>query len=145
MNLVLVLLPFAGAVWLIVTLRRRIWPGPDGVDLTDWHPAHHDPAGNVWAIIPPGGYGYWTLFAPGSGTDGPFPYEGVTPAAILPATGPGEYDAELCLADVDAWLGPWVEQVTGARVLEMAEGLSAPYGPDGDLYEYVIYARVVAS
>ncbi|WP_163552030.1 hypothetical protein [Candidatus Frankia alpina] len=143
MNLFLALLPFVASVWLVVTIRRRIGAGPVGIDLSDWHPRHRVPAGDVWAVTPPCGYGHWTLFAPGS-RSGPWPYEGITPAATRPATEPGEYHVQLCLDDVAAWLGPWVEQVTGTRVVEMVEGLSAPYGPAGDLYEYVIYVRVVA-
>jgi hypothetical protein len=128
-------------------ILRRLLAGParpwDGNDLTAWHPAHRDPAGDVWAITPPCGHGLWALFAPGSPSGGPIPYEGVTPASTHPATPEFGGDSDrTVLAGVEGWMRPWVERVSGRPVVEMAGGWGAPYGRDGDLYEYVIYARV---
>ncbi len=143
MNLLLALFLLAAPTLVVVAIRRRIRTGWDGADLTGWHPAHRDPAGDVWAVTPPCGSGMWTLFAPGSPVDGPYPYDRVTPAGFHATDGPD--DDRLSLADVEAWMRPWIEQVTGARVVQMAEGWSTPYGSDGDHQEYVIYARVEAS
>ncbi|ORT46985.1 hypothetical protein [Frankia sp. KB5] len=143
MRIGLVLLAVALAVVIVIALRRRLRATWEGTDLTGWHPAHRDPSGDVWAITPPCGYGMWTLYAPGAPTPGPFPYAGVTPAAIHPTLGFGGDHDRLRLADVETWMRPWVERVSAGRVVDMAEGWSAPYGPGGIQQEYVIYARVV--
>ncbi len=145
MNRLFVLLLLAAIALAVIAIRRRIRTEWTGTDLTSWHPAHRDPAGDVWAITPPCGYGHWALFAPGAPVDGPFPYAGVTPAAVHPTAGFGEDHDRLRLVDVEHWMRPWVEQASGGRVAEIAEGLSAPYGPHGYQQEYVIYARVVTS
>jgi hypothetical protein len=130
--------------WLATRRRHSNLPSWDGNDLTVWHPAHHDPGGDVWAVTPPCGYGTWTLYAPGSPNGGPWPYVDVTPAAEHPTLHDDEAEGadRLVLADDEHWMRPWIEQVSGGRVTEMTEGWGEPYGPDRDLLEYVIYARV---
>jgi len=54
-----------------------------------------------------------------------------------------EENGEDDLAAISGWLEPWLEQVTGARAIDLVEGWSAPYGPVPDR-EYVIYAQVDA-
>ncbi|KDA44970.1 hypothetical protein [Frankia sp. BMG5.23] len=145
MRIGLVLLAVALAVVIVIGLRRRLRVAWDGDDLTGWHPAHRDPSGDVWAVTPPCGDGLWTLYAPGAPTGGPYPYQGATWASTHVADDRfgGDHD-RLRLADVEGWMRPWVERVSAGRVVDMAEGWSAPYGPGGTQQEYVIYARVVA-
>jgi len=90
----------------------------------------------------PFGHRHWKLYAPGSPVPGPFHYEGVKPAGREPADDYDDYRDGETLADAEYWLWPWVEQVSGGQVVDMVEGWGEPYGPDGDLLEYVIYARV---
>lgn len=145
LDLLAVAVVLAGAFVLRLGLHRRPRrgePGWVGNDLFAWHPEHHHPAGSVWAITPPCGSGRWSLYAPGAPTDGPWPYLGVAPAATHPTAGFGGDSDRTELADVEAWMRPWVERVSGGRVAAMTEGLGEPYGPAGTYYEYVIYARV---
>jgi hypothetical protein len=94
----------------------------------------------VWALTPPCGYGYWELWAPGSADpDAVFPYADAEPHALHPSR--EEENGEDDLAAISWWLEPWLERGTGARVIDLVEGWSAPYGPVPDR-EYVIYARV---
>jgi hypothetical protein len=111
-------------------------------DLSAWHAEHHDPAGQVWAVRPPCGYGEWALYPPGTARDD----NGFTvgPAADRhPATElfGGDTDG-LELADVEHWMRPWVAAVADGPVVEMTEGWSLPYGRGRGWMEYVIYARV---
>ncbi|THJ71581.1 hypothetical protein [Candidatus Frankia alpina] len=144
MNAALALVVVVLAV-VVVAVRRRVRARWDGMDLSAWHPAHRDPAGDVWAVTPPYGYGLWTLFAPGSITPGLAPYHRVTPAGVHTVDGFGGDSDRLRLVDAEVWMRPWIERVAGGRVVEMAEGWSEPYGPAGTTQEYVIYARVVTS
>ncbi|SBW17218.1 hypothetical protein FDG2_0113 [Candidatus Protofrankia californiensis] len=125
-------------------VRRR--PGVhqpwQDVDLGLWHTAHADPHGLVWAVTPPCGRGRWALYPPGAPTGGAYPYKDVAPASTHPTAGFGGDHDWLALADVEAWMRPWVERVSGGRVLAMVEGWGATYGPRNSLREYVIYARV---
>ncbi|OHV23265.1 hypothetical protein BBK14_24395 [Parafrankia soli] len=146
LDLLAVAVVLAGAFVLRLGLHRRPGrggePGWVGNDLSAWHAAHRDPFGEVWAVTPPCGSGQWSLFAPGSPTGGAWPYLDVAPAATHPTAGYGGDSDRTELADVESWMRSWVEQASGGRVTAMVEGWSEPYGPDGDLAEYVIYARV---
>lgn len=125
------------------TLRRLFRPGRRLPMLDDWSAMHTDPASGVWAVSPPCGHGLWLLWPPGAADpDADFPYEG-DPAAEHPAR-PGENGGDR-LADIEHWLRPWVERESGGRITELVEGWCAPYGPDRNLREYAIYARVTVS
>ena len=119
--------------------RRPKWTLPL---LDEWCACHADPDSGLWALTPPCGYGWWSLWAPGSADpDADFPYtEDAGPYARHPAR-EGE-NGEDDLAAIGGWLGPWIEEVTGARVVDLVEGWCAPYGPARTLREYVIYAQV---
>ena len=108
--------------------------------LDEWGARHADPDSGLWALTPSCGSGYWELWAPGSADpDVDFPYADAEPHALHQAR-EGE-NGEDDLAATSGWLVSWLERVTGARVIDLVEGWSAPYGPVRDR-EYVIYARV---
>lgn len=146
LDLVAVALVLGAAFVVRLGLHRRPAgrgePGWVGNDLSAWHSEHRDPAGSVWAVTPPCGSGVWSLFVPGAPTGGAWPYLDVAPVATHPTAGYGGDSDRLSLADVEGWMRPWVEEVTGSRVTAMTEGWSEPYGPAGTFQEYVIYARV---
>ncbi|MEX5633810.1 hypothetical protein [Parafrankia sp. FMc2] len=151
LGLLVVALLAARVLWLLAVdaagaladwRARRVWADWEGLGDPALHAGHRDPGGDVWAVCPPCGYGRWQLYAPGAPTAGPFPYADVTPAATHPTRGFGGDNDRTRLADVQGWMRPWIEQVSGAWVVEMVESMGEPYGPSGDLLEYVIYARV---
>jgi len=118
--------------------RRPKWTLPL---LDEWCARHADPDSGLWALTPPCGYGWWSLWAPGSADPtADYPYEHVEPFALHPAR-EGE-NGEDDLTAISGWLTPWLEEVTGGRVVDLVEGWCAPYGPARDCREYVIYAQV---
>ncbi len=127
---------------LLAALATRLgWRRPKWAlaPLDGWAAWHTDPDAGVWSLTPPCGHGWWRLWAPGSpDPDVDFPYEDREPYARHPAR-----DGADDLPAIYGWLVPWVEQVTGGRVVDLVQGWSPPYGPARDLREYVIYARVV--
>ena len=109
--------------------------------LDEWCARHAEPDSGLWALTPPCGHGWWSLWAPGSADpDADYPYEHVEPFALHPAR-EGE-NGEDDLTAISGWLTPWIEDVTGGRVVDLVEGWCAPYGPARDCREYVIYAQV---
>jgi len=125
--------------------RRRTWALPL---LDEWCARHVDPESGVWALTPPCGYGFWSLWAPGSADpDADFPYEDRCPHAGQPyALHPARQgeNGEDGLPEIRGWLVPWLVEVTGGRVVDLVEGWSAPYGPERTSREYVIYAVVTS-
>jgi hypothetical protein len=129
-----------GVLGLCTPVRRSrpAWP-----DLAAWHPRHRDTAGGVWAVRPPCGYGTWSLYGPGAAIDPVTRFLVEDPAARHPATSEYGGDSDrTTLADVRWWMRPWIERVSGGRVVEMVEGWSEPYGEHREWQEYVIYAAV---
>lgn len=132
---------------------RKAWQaGEPEVALTR---IHADPNSGMYAIHPSCGYGFWRLYAPGSYTlDEPWPTKDHEPVAVLPDNDPSlpSYDP-ICegpgiesptLAEMSGWISAWVEQVTGREVVDIAHGWSAPYGEDGDAYEYTVFVETRA-
>jgi hypothetical protein len=114
-------------------------------DLPDWDAAHTYPESGVWCIHPPCGYPTWKLYGPGTLLNADGFVEGEPAAEFDALNGPGrERAGDPCqrLADIRSWAVPWIEQVSGGSVAEIVEGWSS-YGPDLELREWAVYARVV--
>lgn len=110
------------------------------LELDDWTERHFTPDSRVWAVTPPCGYGFWSLFAPGSRRDADGFYRD-EPFAEHPIHRKDDWGAD-GLPEIRAWLLPWIETQAGAPVTRVVEGWCAPYGPDRQLREYVIYVEV---
>jgi hypothetical protein len=95
---------------------------------------HQDSTGDVWLLCEVcDDTGEWELWPPGPG-------EGLasrTPADV----GAGTRDWSAPAGDRLAWIGPWVEQVTNRRVVEVVEG-AARVGPGETFIGYAIYVRI---
>ena len=112
------------------------WMNPNC--LAAWEADHADPYGSTWCVMPPEGEG-WSMYGPGSRIPNhPWPYHGVAPAA----TSDRDDDREVWLRDVEPWMRPWIEQISGGRVVDIVEGLTF-FGPNAQVISYAIYARVV--
>lgn len=118
-------------------------------DLADLDREHAQAASGVWRVGPPCGYPTWDLFAPGqSNPDADWPTHGITPVGKFSAVdGPG-YDPTndgrepLRIEELAGWMRPWIEEVSGGRVVKLVEGWGAPYGPGRDQREWAAFARV---
>lgn len=113
-------------------------------DLPGWDAAHAAPESGVWCIHPPCGYPTWKLYPPGTGLNAEGFVVGPPSAEFDALDGPGrERATDPCrrLADIEAWVVPWIEQVSGGRVVEIVEGWTS-YGPERELREWAVYARV---
>lgn len=122
-------------------LRERVTgDSPLSADLIDWEVAQADPYGDVWLAAVIGDD--WALYPPGvydaAGND---PLAKVAPAYVR-FNEVGRWRRPR-LRRVRRWLVPWVELVSGARVVDTVEGL-AWYGPEYDQSRHVIYLRVAA-
>ncbi len=120
------------------------------LDLADMGREHHDHTSGVWMITAPHGYEEWELYAPGQCHPGAaFPLRDITPTATRCAVEPGparerDTDAPQGIEQIREWATPWVEAVSGGRVVEMLHGWGPPYGAERNLYEVSIYARVAS-
>lgn len=113
-------------------------------DLPEWDAAHADPESGVWCIHPPCGGPTWKLYPPGTGLNAEGFVVGPPTAEFDAIDGPGrERATDPCrrLADIESWVVPWIEQVSGGVVAEIVEGWTS-YGPERELREWAVYARV---
>jgi len=118
--------------------RRRELP-----DLTALDMLALSPESGVWRITPPTGSLAWQLFPPGTPRT-EHGFIAADPVAEFDAyDGPGRQrfdDPAMRLEQIAPWARPWVEQVSGRRVVELHEGWGAPYGERGEYREYVVFA-----
>jgi hypothetical protein len=117
--------------------------------LTEWDLLHSDPGSGVWRLDPPCGYPHWLLHAPGSDPLGPDGFNHAEPTARFDALdGPGQElpddSPRQSLVEIEMWARPWIEQVSGGRVVQMVEGWTS-YGPQRELHQYAVFARVDAT
>lgn len=115
-------------------------------DLTEWDRLHADPGSGIWRISPPCGY-EWTLRAPGTGGLDEHGFMTGQPTATRQPVGEAydplmDGDEPQTEEQLRAWVVPWIEQVSGGRVVEFVQGWGAPYGPERNLYEWAAFARV---
>lgn len=143
-QLALTLAALGVATWMVV---RAVRQGGDHRRVQDGLPnlAAMDREPDVWHLSPPCGYDTWQLYPPDAERDRYNCYTG-EPAATFDATsGPGRETADdPCqrLATIAPWARPWIEEVTGGRVVELVEGWGSPYGLGRANYEYAVLARV---
>jgi hypothetical protein len=141
-----------GMAWVasveVPRYRRRRAYQASLPDLTDMDLEQRDPASSLWRLAPPYG-GDWELWAPGHAWFNASGFIGTPPTASHPATGQaadpmaGDPDAEpMSIEQLTRWVAPWIEEVSGGRVVEFVQGWGAPYGPRGALREWVAFARV---
>ena len=118
--------------------------GLDLPDLPEWDEALADPGSGVWYLAPPCGYDSWRLYPPGTTLDEEGFNSGPPVAKFDAIDGPGRdraTDPGQRLDEIQMWARPWIGHVAGGRVVEMVEGWTT-YGPDRDLQEYAVFARV---
>jgi hypothetical protein len=113
--------------------------------LPQWQAEHADPTSGVWMISPPRGYPQWNLYAPGAGALGADGMPTAEPTDLFSSLdGPGTEDPEEDPQPLDqmaTWARPWIERVSGGRVVEMVEGI-ASFGPGGRCCDHAVFARV---
>ncbi len=115
--------------------------------LLGWAEEHARAGSGVWSISPPCGYDSWDLYAPGTGLDSRG-FIDTEPTATFPAKhGPGldpmtDGGEPFTLDEVREWAVPWIEEVSGGKVVDLVDGWGAPYGPNREHYEYAVFAKV---
>jgi hypothetical protein len=121
--------------------NRRYYRGLSNLDELDAE--HQDPDSGLWRVMPPCGYEHWNLYAPGTKSDD-LGFVRSDPYAQFPVPeeGPGTDDGPHFVPELEEWMTPWIEQVSGGRVVSLVTGWSAPYGEGGWMREWTVFARV---
>lgn len=116
-------------------------------NLDDWDAACTDPESGVWRITPPCGHDTWDLWAPGTPTDELGFIVGMPAAKFSALDGPGKqspvyrpWGNNERLSEIRRWAVPWIEWVSGGKVVDIVEGFGGVYNGGGR--EYAVFAKV---